>query len=253
MFLAVGVGFIFVHLVAGKLIRPSRPDAEKATVYECGEPTIGSAWVQFDLRFYVVALLFVIFDVEVAFFFPWAEVFGKANAVANAEYPGKPATEGQPAEPGTAAQYNAYAAKILDLAVPASATDFQRREVERFRKMRTMTDEELQALLAKQEGAMVKYRAGQKLDKEEVALLGGEGPLKRREFEKNREDARQLAVLALGEIVVFFGVLLVGFAYLWRRGDLAWVRSTAAERPQPAVSTNGNGASKELTGAGAAS
>src|SRR5580700_6034017 len=87
LFLAVGVGFIFVHLVAGKLIRPSKPDAEKKTIYECGEPTIGSAWIQFDLRFYVVALLFVIFDVEVAFFFPWAEVFGKANALANAKKP----------------------------------------------------------------------------------------------------------------------------------------------------------------------
>src|SRR6266536_1373996 len=81
LFAAVGVGFIFVHLLAGKLIRPNRPSAEKSTIYECGEPTIGSAWVQFDLRFYVVALLFVIFDVEVAFFFPWAEVFGKANTV----------------------------------------------------------------------------------------------------------------------------------------------------------------------------
>ncbi len=48
-------------------------------MYECGEPTIGSSFVQFDLRFYVVALLFIIFDVEVAFFFPWAAVFGKAT------------------------------------------------------------------------------------------------------------------------------------------------------------------------------
>src|SRR5580698_676560 len=87
LFLAVGVGFIFVHLVAGKLIRPDNPDVEKKTIYECGEPTIGSAWIQFDLRFYVVALLFVIFDVEVAFFFPWAEVFGKANAIVAAEKP----------------------------------------------------------------------------------------------------------------------------------------------------------------------
>src|SRR5438309_1002890 len=81
LFVAVGAGFILVHLVAGKFLRPSKMDAEKGTIYECGEPTIGSAWVQFDLRFYVVALLFVIFDVEVAFFFPWAEVFGKANAI----------------------------------------------------------------------------------------------------------------------------------------------------------------------------
>src|ERR1043165_8774073 len=87
LFVAVGVGFVFVHLLAGKLIRPNKPGAEKQTIYECGEPTIGSAWVQFDLRFYVVALLFVIFDVEVAFFFPWAEVFGKANAVATAKKP----------------------------------------------------------------------------------------------------------------------------------------------------------------------
>src|ERR1700704_4519757 len=81
LFVAVGAGFIFVHLIIGKLIRPANPDAEKLTIYECGEPTIGSAWVQFDLRFYVVALLFVIFDVEVAFFFPWAVVFGKANTL----------------------------------------------------------------------------------------------------------------------------------------------------------------------------
>src|SRR5689334_20358506 len=87
LFVAVGIGFIFVHLMAGKFIRPNRPDAEKKTIYECGEPTIGSAWIQFDLRFYVVALLFVIFDVEVAFFFPWAEVFGKANAVAAMNMP----------------------------------------------------------------------------------------------------------------------------------------------------------------------
>src|SRR5437764_8442834 len=93
VFLAVGVFFLFIHLVIGRLVRPTRTDRERLkrpdleedrlTVYECGEPTIGSAWVQFDLRYYVVALLFVIFDVEVAFFFPWAVVFGQANAVAN--------------------------------------------------------------------------------------------------------------------------------------------------------------------------
>src|SRR6516225_822935 len=85
LFLAVGVGFIFFHLLAGKFIRPNKPAAEKKTIYECGEPTVGSAWIQFDLRFYVVALLFVIFDVEVAFFFPWAVVFGKLNQLANLE------------------------------------------------------------------------------------------------------------------------------------------------------------------------
>src|SRR5262245_47110241 len=87
LFVAVGAGFIVINLLVGQLLRPVRPHQEKETIYECGEPTIGSAWVQFDLRFYVVALLFVIFDVEVAFFFPWAVVFGKANTVAAADAP----------------------------------------------------------------------------------------------------------------------------------------------------------------------
>src|SRR6516225_2202201 len=85
VFGVVGVVFLFIHLLMGSVIRPSVPDKEKLTIYECGEPTVGSAWIQFDLRFYVVALLFVIFDVEVAFFFPWAVVFGKANQLANLE------------------------------------------------------------------------------------------------------------------------------------------------------------------------
>src|SRR5438132_14206604 len=85
VFLAVGTFFLFIHLMIGKLIRPSRPESDKLTIYECGEPTVGSAWIQFDLRYYVVALLFVVFDVEVAFFFPWAVVFGNVNALAKAD------------------------------------------------------------------------------------------------------------------------------------------------------------------------
>src|SRR6266446_4262860 len=82
VFLVVGSFFLFIHLVMGMFIRPSKPGGEKLTIYECGEPTVGSAWIQFDLRYYVVALLFVVFDVEVAFFFPWAVVFGTANEYA---------------------------------------------------------------------------------------------------------------------------------------------------------------------------
>src|SRR3954453_21884885 len=81
IFLAVGTFFLFSHLLIGKAIRPSKPESEKLTIYECGEPTVGSAWIQFDLRYYVVALLFVVFDVEVAFFFPWADVYGNLNAL----------------------------------------------------------------------------------------------------------------------------------------------------------------------------
>src|ERR1700741_1346535 len=79
LFVITGFLFLFVNLLVGWLVRPRLADQEKLEIYECGEPTIGSSFVQFDLRFYVVALLFIIFDVEVAFFFPWATVFGKAT------------------------------------------------------------------------------------------------------------------------------------------------------------------------------
>lgn len=75
IFLAFGVGFVFLNLTLSSIVRPSLPNAEKAAIYECGEPTIGSSWVQFDLRFYIVALFYLVFDVEVALIYPWALVF----------------------------------------------------------------------------------------------------------------------------------------------------------------------------------
>src|SRR5262245_62212256 len=86
LFAAVGIAFLFVNLLVGKFLRPENPHPEKLEIYECGEPTIGSSFVQFDLRFYVVALLFIIFDVEVAFFFPWAATFGKATNAMRSEF-----------------------------------------------------------------------------------------------------------------------------------------------------------------------
>ena len=161
IFVAAGAALLLAPLVLGRLVRPHLPNPEKGATYECGEPAVGTSWVQFDLRFYVVALLFVIFDVELAFFFPWAVVFGSANRAADATLP---------------ADQRAAAAGALG--APAG----------------TPTDP---------------------------------------------EAMHQLACLAFADILVFFGVLLVGFAYLWRRGDLAWVRGTAAhalpDRPPGAV------------------
>ena len=84
LFAGIGFAFIFVNLLLGHFLRPADPHPEKQEIYECGEPTIGSSFVQFDLRFYVVALVFIIFDVEVAFLFPWATVYGKAANLMNA-------------------------------------------------------------------------------------------------------------------------------------------------------------------------
>ena len=127
LFVAAGCVFVLAAMVAGRLVRPDVPMPEKGLPYECGEPAIGSSWVQFDLRFYIVALVFLVFDVEVALFYPWAVLWGSAP---------------------------------------------------------------------------------------ELALLLG-------------MDAFDLRVAALLDLLFFFAVLVVGFAYLWRFGYLDWVRSAA--------------------------
>jgi NADH-quinone oxidoreductase subunit A len=127
IFVAFGAAFVLANLVAGSLVRPRVPNPEKAASYECGEPTIGSSWVQFDLRFYIVALVYLVFDVEVALFYPWAVAWGDA----------------------------------ADIAKSLGTTAFELRKT------------------------------------------------------------------ALVDMLFFFGVLIVGFAYLWRFGYLDWVRSSA--------------------------
>jgi NADH-quinone oxidoreductase subunit A len=68
-------------MLAGKFIRPHHPSPLKETAYECGEEPVGSAWANFNVRFYVVALIFIIFDVESALMFPVASVFKHFNAI----------------------------------------------------------------------------------------------------------------------------------------------------------------------------
>src|SRR2546430_1504023 len=74
-FLVVACVFLAATLLLGKLLRPATPNPEKNAGYECGETAIGSSWFNFNPRFYIVALVFLIFDVEVAFTFPVAAVF----------------------------------------------------------------------------------------------------------------------------------------------------------------------------------
>ena len=74
IFLLLGGVFVGVNLLLGSLLRPSDPSAEKLSTYECGEEPVGGSWIQFNIRFYVIALDFIIFDVEVALLYPWAVV-----------------------------------------------------------------------------------------------------------------------------------------------------------------------------------
>ena len=83
LFLLVGFVFLAITLFLSRLIQAKgAPGTDKYIPYECGELPEGSAWVRFNIRFYVVALIFIIFDVEIVFLFPWAVVFKKLGSFA---------------------------------------------------------------------------------------------------------------------------------------------------------------------------
>jgi len=163
LFIIAGAALVMAPLLIGALVRPAISTEEKDAAYECGEPSIGSNYVQFDIRFYVVALLFIIFDVEIAFFFPWALVFGGANQLADPQL-------------SAAARMN-LTDKLLDLPAGTASAD--------------------------------------------AAITAA--------------DASRLAWIGFADILVFFGVLLVGFAYVWKRGDLDWVRAMMAQAKEAAA------------------
>jgi NADH-quinone oxidoreductase subunit A len=74
-FVVVAIGFAAVALTAGRFLRPDHPQPEKSMIYECGEKPIGTAWMNFNPRFYLIALVFVIFEVDIALTFPVVAVF----------------------------------------------------------------------------------------------------------------------------------------------------------------------------------
>jgi NADH-quinone oxidoreductase subunit A len=187
LFALVGVVFLFVNLLVGKLLRPHDPHAEKLEIYECGEPTIGTSFVQFDLRFYVVALLFIIFDVEVAFFFPWAAVFGKTTNLAD---PSFAVVERQADGTLSLTQEATHLYTELGVRNPTVPTEVPT----------SLAD----VVPATSDLAIA----------EQVIHQG----------------ASQLAWITILDIGVFFAVLLIGFAYVWKRGDLDWVRALGQQR-----------------------
>jgi NADH-quinone oxidoreductase subunit A len=72
IFFIAGALVVVAALLASRLLAPNRPNAVKLSTYECGEEPVGSPWIRFNTRFYVIALIFLVFDVEVLFLFPWA-------------------------------------------------------------------------------------------------------------------------------------------------------------------------------------
>jgi NADH-quinone oxidoreductase subunit A len=129
LYLLGGALFVVGGLLLSRLLRPNRPNPEKLSTYECGEDPVGNARVQLNNRFYVAALIFLVFDVEVVFLFPWATVFADVNLI---------------------------------------------------------------------------------------------------------KEAPAWGILALVEMLVFAGILLLGLAYVWAKGDLDWVRPSPIQPKSPA-------------------
>lgn len=84
-FIILAIVFVIAGLLTAKIISPKNPTKEKLSTYECGENPVGSPWVKFNIRFYVIALIFIIFDLEVVFLFPWAVVFKSMGMIAFVE------------------------------------------------------------------------------------------------------------------------------------------------------------------------
>lgn len=85
IFLLLGIGFVLVTFFIARILRPHRPSGTKLQSYECGETSFGSSWIQYNVGYYIFALIFVIFDVEVVFLFPWAVAFRKLGLFALVE------------------------------------------------------------------------------------------------------------------------------------------------------------------------
>ena len=82
LFIAVAIGLGSVLIVIGMLAGPRHPESEKLSPYECGFEAFEDARMKFDVRYYLIAILFIIFDLEIAFLFPWAVVFTKIGSIA---------------------------------------------------------------------------------------------------------------------------------------------------------------------------
>ncbi|NNJ24062.1 NADH-quinone oxidoreductase subunit A [Alienimonas chondri] len=163
IFAVAAIVALAAPLTLGRLIRPKNRTPDKSAIYDCGEEAIGSSYLKFDLRFYVVALLFIVFDVELAFLFPWAAVYGSAIALTDP-------TLSEGVRLGLTERLGGHTPGTLPI---------------------------------------------------EATLTAG--------------DATRLAIGGALDLAVFFGVLLVGFAYVWKRGDLDWVKTVAGQARQDAL------------------
>lgn len=210
-FTGAAVATLWLGLTVGRLIRPSRPTAEKLRPYECGEEPIGTSRVQYDVRIYVAALVFVIFDVEVALLFPTGMFLGKVNNFRAARLEsvlGTPHREAQ--RLGTAKIVDQWDGPRGGQSLPGVSATVGSAVAD---KPVVGFPEQMISLATGTTGR------GAPVDAPAAGQLahGVRG-----------EVVDRLAWTIALELAVFFLILFVAYAYLWACGDLDWTRPSGA-------------------------
>jgi len=275
IFLAFGAFFVVLNVsILSRLLRPTVKDAQKETTYECGEPPVGSGWVRFDIRFYTVALVFLIFDVEVAFLYPWAILFKDAkhdDQVVRCEIPvaglidAKQEMIQQLADKleGARLVEKKPGTNVLEIAMDRSKpltqtaleqalqvtglkADVPASIVENRIKIMTGLGEPEAVTAGLQE---LGVHASSRTEEGKLAwTLTPDDPVRLADIEtvfKNGNLAPtevewvggapwRFPLFLFLEMLVFMGILVVGFIYIWVKGDLSWIKTTDLRTAQAA-------------------
>jgi NADH-quinone oxidoreductase subunit A len=190
VFLSVAAGTVLLALTLGRFLRPRHPTSQKLEPYECGEEPFGSSRIQYDVRIYVATLLFLVFEIEVALFFPPAMLFGKLIRW----------QEGTIA-PSEEAAIHRFVGAWKDYSERTSPPSCLK-----LLSSRRFSDPQAVASHSNPTPSQAE-RSNPELLPEDY-----QNPL------------RGWSWLIAAELAIFFGILLVAYAYLWAYGDLEWVR-----------------------------
>ncbi len=190
VFLLVAAGTVLLALTLGRFFRPKHPTSQKLEPYECGEQPFGPSRIQYDVRIYVATLIFLVFEIEVALFFPPAMLFGKLIRWQEGTF--------APSEEGA---IHRFVGAWKDYPVRTSPPSCLK-----LLSSRRFSDPQAVASRSNPTPSQAE-RSNPELLPEDY-----QNPL------------RGWSWLIAAELVIFFGILLVAYAYLWACGDLEWIR-----------------------------
>ena len=228
VFTVVGGGMVFLMLLVGKLLRPHHPGHYKNISYECGEIPVGSGWINFNYRFYMIALVFIIFDVEVALLFPIGTLYKRwvlQEKIVEAK------TDASLQVARSKLKQEALRSRLRSVLLSSKLSAATKKKAEtrllQAEKQVVHAEKLVLKLGASTERALIvkdaqsAFSGARAADKKlPEAMQSG--------FLAARQTARSLrqpwGKIVLMEGFIFLAILLIGLIYVWARGDLGWVK-----------------------------